>query len=430
MTMTGRCADPDAASLPPSAAAVQGKTLHRRRSRVSGHMGDHLRATVERLARIDRLPASEGERDAARWIRDEFAALGLAARIEDEPAHGTYWVPVGLLSAAAVLAGLAGRRAAGTVVGTLAALALVDDVSGGPQVFRRALPRRTTYNVVAEAGDPGGSTTVVVSAHHDAARGGLVFHPGPTRWVAHRFPAWYERQETSPQVMRLVVAGPALVALGSALGAAPLRRLGTGMALLTTATMADIATRHVVPGANDNLSSVAALLELARRLREDPPPGLRVVLLSAGAEESFLEGMRGFLRRHGATLPRERTRFIVLESLGSPELILLEGEGMIRMRDYSPALKDVIAAAADEAGHPIRRRLRTGLATDALLPLRAGYETACVASCDEYKMAANYHSQRDTPERVDYGTVARAVAVCDAVLRRLSRAPSAAPALA
>jgi Zn-dependent M28 family amino/carboxypeptidase len=201
------------------------------------------------------------------------------------------------------------------------------------------------------------------------------------------------------------------------------------MALLTTAVLSDIATRRVVPGANDNLSSVAAVLELARLIRDDPPRGVRVLLLSTGSEESFMEGMRGFLARHAGVLPRE-TRFVVLESLGSPELILLEGEGMIRMRDYSPALKDVIAQSAADAGHPLRRRLRTGLATDALLPLLAGYETACIASCDEYKMASNYHSQRDTPERVDYGTVAQAVAVCGAALKRLSEVPSAAGALA
>ena len=140
-----------------------------------------------------------------------------------------------------------------------------------------------------------------------------------------------------------------------------------------------------------------------------------------------MEGMRGFLDRHAARLPRERTRFVVLESLGSPELILLEGEGMIRMRGYTPALKETLAQAGEDAGHPLRRRLRTGLATDALLPLLAGYETACIASCDQYKLASNYHSQRDTPDRVDYGTVARAVAVCERAVRRLS-AGSAAPA--
>jgi hypothetical protein len=388
-----------------------------------------LRATVERLAALDRLPASEGERAAAGWIRDELEALGLQARLEEAPAHGTYWIPLGLLSAAAGAAGALGGRAAATAVGTLAALGVIDDVSGGRQHFRRLLPRRTTANVVAEAGDPIAASTLIVCAHHDASRGGLIFHPGPSRWVAQRFPGWYAKQETSPQIMRLVAAGPALVALGAVTGLRALRRTGTAMSLLTVAVLADIATRSPVPGANDNLSSVAAVLELARLLRERPPRRVRVLLLSTGSEESFMEGMRGFLDRHAAELPRERARFVVLESLGSPELILLEGEGMIRMHDYTPALKEALAQAGEDAGHPLRRGLRTGLATDALLPLLAGYQTACIASCDEYKMASNYHSQRDTPDRVDYDTVARAVGVCAALIDRLSEVRFAAPAL-
>ena len=61
-------------------------------------------------------------------------------------------LPLGLLSAAGVLAALGGRRPA--PLGLLAAAGIVDDVSGGPHVFRRLLPHRTTYNVVGEAGDP------------------------------------------------------------------------------------------------------------------------------------------------------------------------------------------------------------------------------------------------------------------------------------
>src|SRR3954447_9716766 len=121
-----------------------------------------LRATVERLAALDRLPASEGERAAAGWIRDELEALGLEARLEEAPAHGTYWIPLGLLSAAAGAAGAFGGRAAGSAIGALAAIGVVDDVSGGPQRFRRLLPRRTTVNVVAEAGDRDAARTVVV----------------------------------------------------------------------------------------------------------------------------------------------------------------------------------------------------------------------------------------------------------------------------
>jgi hypothetical protein len=377
-----------------------------------------LRATVERLAKIDRPSASAGERAAAEWIADQLRALGLDARIETERAVGTFTAPLGLLSAAAGAAGLAGGRAA-AAVGALAAAGIADDVSGGPHIARKALPHRATYNVVAEAGDPHAPHTLIVGAHHDAARGGLIFRPELVTWAARAFPRWYARQQTSARVMWVVAAGPALVALGAVAGLRRLRRAGAALSFASAATFADIATREVVPGANDNLTAVAALLELART---PVPPGLRLILLSTGSEESFMEGMRGFVARHRAQLDPARTRVLVLESLGSPELILMEGEGMLRMRDYDAAFRDELAAAAAAAGEPLRRGLRSGLATDALITHLAGYPTATLASIDEYKMPVNYHTQRDLPHRVDYGTVASAVEVAQALIARTADA--------
>ena len=153
--------------------------------------------------------------------------------------------------------------------------------------------------MVGEAGDPDAEETLVFVAHHDAANGGLIFRPELTRVVADAFPAWYERQHTSPQMMRLVAAGPALAALG------PLRKLGLALSAGSALAFFDIATRTVVPGANDNLTAVAVLLELARLLQEQPVRGVRVLLVSTGSEESFMEGMRGWVRRHG---PRSTRR--------------------------------------------------------------------------------------------------------------------------
>ena len=57
----------------------------------------------------------------------------------------------------------------------MAAASLLDDISGGAQVSRRALPTRESRNVVAVAGDPNGERTLVLVAHHDAGHGGAVF---------------------------------------------------------------------------------------------------------------------------------------------------------------------------------------------------------------------------------------------------------------
>src|SRR3954469_20354728 len=129
----------------------------------------HLREVIETLERIDRPSASEGEREAAEWIRDRFSALGLRARVEEERAHGTYWWPLALLTGAAALAGLGrGHRRLTALAGALATAGVIDDVSAGPHITRRVLPYRTTYNVVAEAGDADAEQTLVFMAHHDA----------------------------------------------------------------------------------------------------------------------------------------------------------------------------------------------------------------------------------------------------------------------
>ncbi len=351
---------------------------------------DELRERVERLAAIERGSASDGERRAAELIAEE-----IGGRLETERAHGGYWWPVGILTALAGLAGALGGRLSRLVVGLFAATAVIDDITGGKQWFRRRfLPSRETVNVVAEFGE--GPDTVVVVAHHDAAHSGLVFHPELPRSILRRFPKLAENAEATPGTMWGAVAGPLLVALG-------LRRLGMFLCAGYAAAMTDIGLRRVVPGANDNLTGVAVLLSLAREL---PVPGKRVILLSTGSEESFMEGMQAFGRRHFTDLPRERTLVICVDTVGSPHLLALEGEGMVWMNEYP---KDLIARAhevARELDIELLGNLRLRNATDGLIALRAGYPTITFGSVDEFKIPTNYHWPTDTPDRVDYGTVA------------------------
>jgi hypothetical protein len=378
-----------------------------------------IERVVRELAAIERPSASEGERVAAERIADELREAGCRnVRLEEERAHGGYWWPLGLLNAAAALAALRGRRAA-ALVGGLAAAAVYDDVSGGRLWFRRrALPARPTWNVVAEAGDPHGRRTVVFMAHHDAAHSGLVFHPALPRLAMKGLPALHEKANQSVPIVFGVFLGPLLLALWGLLGGGLLRRAGAILSLAATAAMADIGTRRVVPGANDNLSSVGVLVALAHELSERPPRGARVILLSTGAEESFMEGMQAFARRHFAALRRESTEFVCLECVGSPVLCLVEGEGMLRMRLYPEEAREALAAAAADAGVELRRGLRTVAASDGLIPLRAGYRASLLGGIDETKFPANYHWPSDVPDNLDWSSVEQAVRVCDAYVRR------------
>ena len=380
---------------------------------------------MHELAGFARPSASDGERRAADWIATRMAQFGHGATVEIEHAHGGYWWPLGLLNGGVAVAGLAARRsrsrwmrllAAG--LGAGAAAAIWDEVGGGRLWFRRAaLPHRETFNVVAEAGDPDGAETVLVVAHHDAAHSGLVFHPALPRLFAERLPTLHERSTQSLPIMYATWLGPVMVALGSILGRTGLLRGGSLLSAAAAAAMADIASSEVVPGANDNLSAVAVLVALARSLAERPTPGVRVLLLSTGSEESFMEGMQGFVRRHRATLDPARTTVLCLECVGSPTLTLVEAEGMLRMRHYSDAARERLARAASAAGVELVRGLRTVAATDALIAMRNGYAAATLASIDATKFPANYHWPSDTPENLDWATMERAFAVADRFVR-------------
>jgi len=380
-----------------------------------------LRARLEELERIYRPSASEGERRAAEWVVEQFRALGAEARIEAADAHGTYWWPLGLGTALGALGGIAalrGRRALGATLGALGAAGIASDFPPGRRLLRRPLPTRTTYNVVCEVGDPDAERTIVLVAHHDAAHAGLVFHPALPK-IGDRL-GMTERMNTSPMLMAPVIGGPLMAALGALSGRRLLSKLGVVFGLGATAAMADIGARKVVPGANDNGTAVVTLLALAKRFAEAPVPGVRVVLLSAGAEESFSEGIKAFGERHFGSLPRESTFFLCLDTVGSPHLLVLRGEGFLRMRDYPARAVALLDEAAEELGIWLFPGLRLRNGTDGMEPLAAGYESAALLSCTDLKQPANYHWPNDLAENVDFGTVADAIRLSEATIRRFA----------
>lgn len=391
----------------------------------SDHARD-WRALIHELAAFDRASASEGERRAAELIAERLRSLGCRATVEEERAHGGYWWPIGLVNAAAASAGLLalrrhrklGLRVLAATVGGIGAAALWDDLGHGRRWFRRALlPHRSTWNVVAEAGDPVADRTVVLIAHHDAAHSGLIFHPALPRIPLKLMPRWHAKAGRSFPLLYTVWLGPVLVGLGALAGLRPVTRAGAVLAAGATAAMADIGLRAVVPGANDNLAAVGALVAVAERLRDQPLDGIRVMLVSTGSEESFSEGMQGFGHRHFPTLDPDRTEMVCLECLGGPTLIVIEGEGMLRMRDYPPDMREALDRAAASAGIPIVRGLRTTAATDAIIPLRAGYRVATLASVDETKLPMNYHWPNDVADALHWSTIESAIKVCDQFLR-------------
>lgn len=341
--------------------------------------------------------ASPGEVAAAEWI-----AARLDGRVESYRSQRTYTGVNALHMAAGVIAA---RR--GSPWPALAALVSLElHGSGRAPWLTRVLPAGTGANVVARR--PGEGPTLIVHAHHDAARTGLIWHPRVTALGAARD----ARRRRIDGYLQPIAAA----LLAAAAPWRPLRAAGAALLGLGIALQADVATSPTVPGASDNATGVAALLDLAA----DPPAGCDLWLVSCGSEESGMGGMRAFLAAHAGELDPERTLFLSLDTLGSGTPIVLSGEGPILEHRYDERDLDLADRAADRAGLPRPERWRIGGWTDPILARFAGFRALSLLSIGPGHFT-HYHHPSDTPENVDWASV-------DACLR-LARAIAAEWAL-
>jgi hypothetical protein len=381
-----------------------------------------VRADVAALAGMERGSARPGELRSAAWIAERLRELGVAGvGIEGFRYQRSYALAHGAHSLAGIAAiargGLAGA------LGGLAVLASYEsEVSGRLQWIRRVLPAGRGANVLARIpASRKARGTLVLVAHHDAANTGLVWHPAVTAFGAAR----HMRRRRVDPFMAPVAAALALGIGGSALGrrssaGRALRALGAGLLAISVAADADVARGATVPGASDNASGVAVVLELVRRLVENPPAEVDVIALLCGAEEAGMGGMADFMGRHAGELPRSSTLVLGLDTLGAGTPIVASGEGTMREHRYPPPAMAVIDEGAAIAGEPSPQRWRIGGWTDPILATFAGVPAASMLSMGPGYFP-NYHRPTDTPENVDWDSVRSCARIAAGALAAFER---------
>lgn len=389
----------------------------------AGPAGSRLAADIAALSTIRRPSCSPGERQAADWVATRLADAGLQAHLEHFAGHGGYWWPLGVpLALCAALACQRSSRLAWAAGAAVPAALIVDDVGGHRRLLRRLLPRRRGTNVWAEVPGAGDDVpTVIVVAHLDAAHAGLIFHP---LWARLSTRAVRRLSDRTPPTAATLLAGPAFAALAAVTGSRRLARAASVVSSLGVAAMTDVARRDAVPGANDNASGVAVLLELARSLA-DQPAQARVLFVASGAEESFDEGFEAFIERRFAGIDPARTLVLCVDTVGNPEHVLLDGEGMVRVRRYPGAWNDWALGEAVAAGIPLRRGLIDHNGTDGIVALARGLPAISLHSLADDGTFGAYHWPTDTLEHVDIEAVERAAALCRVILDAAPSGPFA-----
>jgi Zn-dependent M28 family amino/carboxypeptidase len=257
----------------------------------------------------------------------------------------------------------------------------------------------------------------------------VIFDQTLVRTLYERYPERIGAIKTSLPNWWLGLAGPLATLFAAATGTRFGAKAAAGVGTFATALVADVWRNDTVPGANDNLSGVAALVALAERLAGDPPAGLRILLASCGAEETLQDGIRAFIAHHGHELPPERTIFINLDQVGSPNMCMLEAEGPVWMEEYPGEwLRDDIARSAEALGIPLERGFRARSSTDGVIPARRGHATATLFSMTDWRTIGEYHLPTDTPENIDWATLSDAVRLVEDVIGGLATAAPSGPA--
>ena len=371
--------------------------------------------------------ATDHERRAADYLCGELRAVGLEPT--REPFRGSRswaWRHLVHVGVAAAGVGLLWHLPAVTIVLGVVALASfwAEGMTRGVWLSRPAV-RAASENVVAHLpADGPARLRAVVCGHYDTQRTGLI-------WVlAGRSAAWQWRLPPAlkPPLLPLAGAMAAQAAVGVAAlaGLDPRAVAAAGGSLLAVyagygAVLAEWAVGPFVPGAADNASGAAAVLAVGRAWRREPIPGVELVLLLTGCEESGLLGAAAWADRHGGgPVP---TVFLNLDCLGMGPTRFLGWEVPVvgRPLPYPPALLATAGAVAAERGLADAGPHTVPGPTDGLALLHRGLSGLTVAGFRGRGHFPNYHRLTDTADAVDYDTAWAGVGFAWAVLGRVAR---------
>ena len=154
-------------------------------------------------------------------------------------------------------------------------------------------------------------------------------------------------------------------------------------------------TQNHSPGAFDNASGVAVMLEVARGIVER---GERksVTFLAAGAEEYGMCGALRYVQAHTDEYDRENTYVINLDGLGVGNGVsVVTRYGIPPVRTTS-ALISLFRTSGESLGIQVSERyLPIGVGLDSIPIASRGFETVTVTAGDVGSAALRIHSKRD-----------------------------------
>jgi hypothetical protein len=376
--------------------------------------------TIERLVSFSpRAPGAEGDGPTIDHLAAELRRAGRDATIERIRVRPSFHIALALLAAVAVVGGVVSVSSPplGVVILLLASVAIYADLSGRFSPVRFLTSPRDTGNVSSRGRLPDARHRVVLTAHHDAAQGGLLFarragrrrRPSRLTKLAGRIDLvfWFTIAALTAALVRLLTGWDTNTM--SAIQFIPAVAL-----IVLAALLLDTALAKVVPGASDNASGVAAVLDVAERLERRPTQNIDVWVVFTGAEEGFALGMRAWLKEHAEELHKERTYFVNVDTVGNGRMHHVTGEGYALLYRHDRRL--VVACERLGSKSHVWR-----IGTDGVVPAMRGYPSITLCALENGRIP-NFHRPSDTVANIDPGSVEGAADFVENLVRRVDAA--------
>jgi hypothetical protein len=375
-------------------------------------------------------PGTDAERRAANMLAGRLKAIGRRAEIEPFFAHPEYAI-VHLIHAAMGVAGsiiATVEPAVGFTLVLIAAVSTYLDLNTRVYLVRSLLFRRVSQNVVSPGSRPDAPARLILMAHYDAARTGYIFSKA-SNWI-RKLP---ERTRLALGPFRLFFwlgLAPLLPILGARMAGLDatwlnaLQAVPTIVLIVAGFLLIDIALSDVVPGAYDNASGVAAVLSAADQLAANPPENLDVWVVLAGAEESFCEGSRAFIKGRRKEFDRATTAFVNVDSVSSGGVAYEISQGPVISLPHDPQLIELCEALGESgaAGPDGARPIRHPLLDDAMPARVRRLRAITLRTTDEDgNLAPWYHTHEDVSEQVDSEALTGATDFVVSLARLLDR---------
>ncbi len=367
-----------------------------------------------------RLPGTGKERRAAQYVTERLRDLGVpSALLPLRTAPSFVPVYVTLFAVAAVSVPLvAASRFLGLLIAVFGAGLILLELFDRPRVSDYFFAKRRSNNVLGlipaqindEIGEP--ARRVILSAHIDTGRGGLLWHHVVVRSFRLITIAVLASSLLIPvlllayaiwQITAIWIASWVLMAI-----------------LLTAAGLLAESEINGTPltGANDNASGIAALLAVATSLQRSHPNHVETWFLFTTGVEAGLTGMNRFLDENSFNV--NATYFINVDHVGSGRVHYTRAEGLLRTLKSSPPLTRLAADVASH--HPewnVTSEVHRLLPTDQYAALRRGYQALTIMALDQESYLPHWHQATDTHDTVNPETVQTAADLTLALIRRL-----------